>query len=88
MSYLDDLFEAKNPNYYFVVIYLIFLMGYSPFLRSIGFWGSFYVFYHYGRRDELTGRYNYPSYLILREKIIKSQWKNGFNSDKLEEATK
>ena len=49
---LLDLFEAENPKFHFVVINLIFfLMGYSPFLRSIGFWGSFYVFYHYGRRD-------------------------------------
>lgn len=61
-------------------------MGYSPLLRAIGFWGNFYVFYHYTQRDPLTNQYNYPSYLILKEKVIKEQWKNGINGDKLQES--
>jgi len=46
-------------------------MGFSPFLRTLGFWSSFYIIYHYSRRNELTGRHNYPSYFILKEKVIK-----------------
>lgn len=61
-------------------------MGYSPFLRAVGFWGNFYVFYHYAQRDPVTNQYNYPSYLILKEKVIKEQWKNGINGDKFQES--
>jgi hypothetical protein len=61
-------------------------MGYSPFLRAVGFWGSFYVFYHYARKDAETKQYVYPSYLIFKEKIVKDIWKNGFNGERLETA--
>lgn len=60
-------------------------MAYSPFFRAVGFWGSFYVVYHYVRRDPETNKHAYPSYLIFKEKIIKDTWKNGFNTDKLGE---
>lgn len=61
-------------------------MGYSPFVRAVGFWGNFYVFYHYAQRDPATKQYNYPSYLILKEKVVREQWKNGINGDKLQES--
>lgn len=60
------------------------LMGYSPFLRQIGFWGSFYVFHSYARRDPVTQQHVNPSYLILKEKVVKEVWNNGF-SDKLQD---
>lgn len=56
-------------------------MGYSPFLRQVGFWGSFYVFHCYARRDEATQQHVYPSYLILKEKVVKDIWKNGFHDN-------
>lgn len=59
-------------------------MGYSPFFRTIGFWGSLYVFQNYSSRNGETHRYNYPSYLILKEKIIKNTWNEGWNGDKLQ----
>ena len=57
-------------------------MGYSPFLRSVCFWGSFYLMYQYSGRHPITNRQNYPSYAILKEKLIKAQWRDGFDSDK------
>jgi hypothetical protein len=59
-------------------------MGYSPFLRSVCFWGSFYVFYNYSSRDPISKRQRYPSYLIFKEKIIRDTWRDGFNCDKLQ----
>lgn len=58
-------------------------MAYSPFLRSICFWGSFYVVYNYSSRDPRTNRQNYPSYAIFKEKIVKDTWRDGYNGDKL-----
>ena len=60
------------------------LMGYSPFLRQVGFWGSFYVFHSYARRDPVTQQHVNPSYLILKEKVVKEVWNHGF-SDKLQD---
>lgn len=65
-----------------VVYYLI--MGYSPFLRQVGFWGSFYLHYNYARRDPRTQQYANPSYFILKEKVFKELWDYGF-TDKLED---
>jgi hypothetical protein len=59
-------------------------MGYSPFLRSVAFWGSFYVFYNYAGREVQTGRQRYPSYAIFKEKIVRDTWRDGFNGDKLQ----
>jgi hypothetical protein len=59
-------------------------MGYSPLFRTIGFWASLYVFQDYSSRNVETHRYKYPSYLILKEKIIKGTWNNGWNGDKLQ----
>jgi hypothetical protein len=39
---------------------------YSPFLRTVAFWGTFYGSYHYARKDELTKQPVYPSYVILK----------------------
>lgn len=59
-------------------------MGYSPFLRQVGFWGSFYLLHSYARKDPLTHQHVNPSYLILREKLVKELFANGF-TDKLQE---
>jgi hypothetical protein len=59
-------------------------MGYSPFLRSICFWGSFYVFYNYSGRDPVTRSQKYPSYAIFKEKIVKDTWRDGFIGDKIQ----
>lgn len=64
--------------------YIDLIMGYSPFLRQVGFWGSFYVFHCYARRDPATQQHVYPSYLILKEKVVKEAWRTGFN-EKLQE---
>jgi hypothetical protein len=64
--------------------YIDLIMGYSPFLRQVGFWGSFYVFHSYARKDPATQQHTHPSYLILKEKVVKEVWKTGF-SDKLQE---
>jgi ribonucleotide reductase beta subunit family protein with ferritin-like domain len=58
-------------------------MGRSPFLKSILFWGSFYVFYHYSSREPLTNRQKYPSYAIFKEKMVRDTWRDGFNGDKM-----
>lgn len=58
-------------------------MGYSPFLKSLCFWGSFYVLHKYSSRDPYTNKQRYPSYAIFKEKIIKDTWRDGFNSDKI-----
>ena len=50
-------------------------------LRTVAFWGTFYVSYHYARRDPSTLRHVYPSYFILKEHLIKDTWKNGFEGD-------
>ena len=52
----------------------------SPLIRSIAFWGTFYGTYHYARKDELTHQHVYPSYVILKQKIICDSWKDGFES--------
>lgn len=70
----------------FSIFYIDLAMGYSPFLRAVGFWGSFYLFYHYSRRNEDTQRHVYPSYMILKEKIVKDQWKQGPDADRFQEA--
>lgn len=57
-------------------------MGYSPFLRSVTFWGSFLLTYNYASRDAV-GRQKHPSYAIFKEKIIRDTWRDGFNGDKL-----
>lgn len=54
---------------------------YSPFLRSVAFWGTFYGVYHYARRDEATNQHNYPSYVILKQKVIADTWTKGFDSE-------
>lgn len=59
-------------------------MGYSPFLRQVGFWGSFYLLHNYARRDPRTQQHVNPSYLILKEKVFKELWANGF-TDKLQD---
>ena len=59
-------------------------MARSPFLRSVCFWFSFAFFCKYSGRDRQTGRQNYPSYAIFKEKIIKDTWRDGFNGDKLQ----
>jgi hypothetical protein len=61
-------------------------MGYSPFFRTVGFWASLYVFQNYSSKDNSTHQYNYPSYLILREKIIKATWNDGYDGDKLQKS--
>ena len=58
-------------------------MGYSPFVRSLCFWGSFYLFYHYSSRDPSTHKQRYPSYAIFKEKIIRDTWRDGFDSQKI-----
>jgi len=57
-------------------------MVHIPFIRAIGFWGTFWVTYHYTRRDELTNQHFNPSYVIFKDKIVKGIWNDGFN-DKL-----
>ena len=57
-------------------------MGYSPFLKSVCFWGSFYLVYHYSGRHPITNRQNYPSYAILKEKLIKAPFRDGFDGEK------
>jgi len=59
-------------------------MGKSPFLKSVCFWGSFYVVYNYSSRDSITNRQRYPSYAIFKEKVIRDTWRDGFNGDKLQ----
>lgn len=53
----------------------------SYLFRTLAFWGTFYTAYHYARRDPATLRHVYPSYFILKEKVIKDTWKNGFEDD-------
>ncbi len=57
-------------------------MAYSPFLRSVAFWGSFLIAYKYASRDA-AGRQNYPSYAIFKEKILRDTLRDGFEGDKL-----
>jgi len=59
---------------------LIVEMGYSPFLRQVAFWGSFYVFYNYSSKDVETRRNRYPSYVIFKEKLVKGMWDDNFSS--------
>lgn len=59
---------------------------YSPFLRTVAFWGTFYGSYHYARRDPQTKQHVYPSYLILKQKLIKDTWNQGFDSAKFSES--
>jgi hypothetical protein len=60
-------------------------MGYSPFFRALGFWGSFYIFQKYASRDE-NNRHRFPSYLIFKELVIVETWEKGFDSGKLSES--
>lgn len=53
----------------------------GPVLRTVGFWGSFYVFTSYSGKDPATSKYRYPSYLILKEQIILETWEKGFNGE-------
>ena len=52
---------------------------FSPLLRSLAFWGTFYCTYQYAHRDENTQQHAYPSYVIMKQKIIQDQWNQGFN---------
>ena len=54
---------------------------YSPLLRTIAFWGTFYGAYHYAKRDEVTQQHVYPSYAILRQKVLKDTWNKGFEGE-------
>ena len=54
---------------------------YSPFLRAVAFWGTFYGTYHYARKDELTQQHVYPSYAIFKQKVIKDTWSKGFEGE-------
>lgn len=58
-------------------------MAKSPFLKTVLFWSSFYLWYQYSARDPLTNRQKYPSYAIFKEKIIKDTWNYGFDSNKI-----
>lgn len=53
----------------------------SYLLRSVAFWGTFYASYHYARRDPVTRQHVYPSYAILKQKVLKDTWTNGFEGD-------
>ena len=64
---------------------LLFIVMYSPLLRAVAFWGSFYGFYHYARTNPQTKQHEYPSYLIFKEKVVKETWKNGWNGDHIQE---
>ncbi len=55
----------------------------GPIIKAVAFWGSFYAMYHYARQNEATGTYSYPSYVILKQKIIKDSWNNGISGEKL-----
>ena len=51
----------------------------SPIFRTITFWATFYGAYHYARRDEVSGQHVYPSYVILKQKIISDTWSKGID---------
>jgi len=52
-------------------------------IRWLGFWGSFYVFHEYSSRSDeypFNSNYKYPSYVIIKEKMIKPLFKGDFDS--------
>lgn len=58
-------------------------MAKSPFLKSVIFWVSFYALHEYSGRDPYNNRQKFPSYAILKQKIILDTWNYGLDSDKL-----
>lgn len=56
--------------------------------RTLAFWATFYGTFQYARKDPETKQYVNPSYLILKQKLIKDTWKEGFNGDKFDESFK
>lgn len=59
---------------------------FSPLLRTLAFWGTFYGTYHYARQDENTQQYVYPSYAILKKKVISDTWEKGFDGDRFSDS--
>ena len=55
---------------------------YTALPRAIAFWLTFYGAYNYASRDELTGHHVYPSYAILKQKLISETWEKGFEGDR------
>ena len=50
--------------------------------RTITFWLTFYGAYNYASRDQITGQHVYPSYAILKQKLISETWEKGFEGDR------
>jgi hypothetical protein len=46
--------------------------------KTIAFWLSFYGAYNYADREPVTGQHVYPSYAILKQKIVAETWEKGF----------
>ena len=59
---------------------------YSPLMRAVAFWGTFYCTYQYARKDPQTNQQTHPSYLILKQKLIKDTWSRGFDSERFSES--